>query len=193
MNVHIVSGFTGAGKTTFLNRYIRILDGTKAVIINDDGCVKLDDELTDAEKSLELGCICCTLASDFKLAIRELIETSHPDDLVVEAAGIVNLSDVETVCKEVSVPGDEIIITKKITLVEACSFEAYIEGMGYFYTNQIENADLILLTHLDDEDEEYNLEAVIQEIKRINNSSHVQISDYRELNDIDFIELLEKQ
>lgn len=192
MNIHIVSGFTGAGKTTFLNRYIRTLDGTKAVIINDDGYVTLDDDLTDAEKSLELGCICCTLASDFKLAIKELIETAHPDNLVVEAAGIVNLSDVEKVCKEVSIPGEEIKVAKRITLVEACSFEAYIEGMGYFYPNQIENADLILLTHLDDEDEEYNLDAVIQGIKEINNSSYVQIDDYRELNDKDFIALMEK-
>lgn len=191
MKIHIISGFTGAGKTTFLNRYIRTLEGTKAVIVNDDGYVQLDKDITGelgAEKSLDLGCICCTLASDFKLAIRELAESVHPDNLLVEAAGIVNLSDVEKVCREVSIP--DISIARRITLVEACSYEAYIDGMGYFYPDQIANADVILLTHLDDEGEEYNLDAVVEGVKAINNSARIQVEDYRELSDKDFLKMV---
>ena len=45
MDIEIISGFLGAGKTTFLNQYLPLLSGKTAVIENEFGDVGLDGDL----------------------------------------------------------------------------------------------------------------------------------------------------
>ena len=101
MEIQIVSGFLGAGKTTFLNKYLPLLGGNTVVIENEFGDVGLDGELIQGDlpvKELYAGCICCSLALDFQKGIKELAEQFHPDRIVIEPSGVGRLTDVVKAC-----------------------------------------------------------------------------------------------
>ena len=103
MDIEIISGFLGAGKTTFLNQYLPLLSGKTAVIENEFGDVGLDGDLIREKvpvRELYAGCICCTLAIDFRQSIREIAETYQPDRIVIEPSGIGKLSDVIKACED---------------------------------------------------------------------------------------------
>ena len=77
MEIQVISGFLGAGKTTFLNQYLPVLKGKTVVIENEFGDVGLDGELIQEDvpvREIYAGCICCSLALDFRKGIKELKE-----------------------------------------------------------------------------------------------------------------------
>ena len=87
MEIQIVSGFLGAGKTTFINQYLPLLEGRTVVIENEFGDIGLDGGMMPEDvpvKELYSGCICCSLAIDFRKGIREIAETFRPDRIVIE-------------------------------------------------------------------------------------------------------------
>lgn len=185
MEVQIISGFMGAGKTTFLNRYLPLLEGTTAVIMNDDGNVKLNESLLSDRrhvKYMTTGCICCTLIHDFRRSIRQIAEEIVPDRVVIEAAGIGKLSDVEKACRSLQDSGTEIKVTKKITLIDLGEYDLYAVGLGEFYMDQVRNADIIFPSHME--------EMVMEEKKRFlevleteNPEAVICRNDYREFSD----------
>ena len=153
MEIQIVSGFLGAGKTTFLNKYLSLLGGNTVVIENEFGDVGLDGELIQGDlpvKELYAGCICCSLALDFQKGIKELAEQFHPDRIVIEPSGVGRLTDVVKACgRAKEKEGIDLRITKFIVILDITEFEDYIDGFGAFYLDQIQNAGLILLSHLE--------------------------------------------
>ncbi len=83
--IDIISGFLGAGKTTFIKKMLEeVFSGEKVVLVeNEYGEVGIDGGfLKDAGieiKELNSGCICCSLVGDFNRSLNEVIETYHPD------------------------------------------------------------------------------------------------------------------
>ncbi len=93
MDIEIVSGFLGAGKTTFLNQYLPLLTGKTVVVENEYGEIGLDGDLIQSDipvKELYAGCICCSLAVDFRNGIREIARQYQPDRIVIEPSGVEN-------------------------------------------------------------------------------------------------------
>lgn len=97
--VTVLSGFLGAGKTTFLNRVLNNRDGHRvAVIVNDMSEVNIDADLVRAETELSRtdetlvemsnGCICCTLRDDLLAEVRRLAAEGRFDYLLIESTGI---------------------------------------------------------------------------------------------------------
>ena len=89
----LVSGYLGAGKTTFINRLLSQADGRRiAAIVNDLGAIDIDAALlgaaTDRVVSLKNGCICCTLQGDLLRAIANVMRMSQPDAIVIETSGV---------------------------------------------------------------------------------------------------------
>ena len=127
MEVQIVSGFLGAGKTTFLNKYLPLLKGKTVVIENEFGDVGLDGELIQGDipvKELYAGCICCSLALDFQKGIKELTEQFHPDRIVIEPSGVGRLTDVVKACDRArEKEGIDLRITKLIVISDITEFE----------------------------------------------------------------------
>ena len=75
--VTIVTGFLGAGKTTFLNALLRDpAFAQTAVLINEFGDVQIDHDLvakfTDELVMTTTGCLCCTASSDIKQSLFDL-------------------------------------------------------------------------------------------------------------------------
>ncbi len=95
-----VTGFLGAGKTTFVNHLLREPHGLKiGVVVNDFGAINIDSELvagqTDTKLELSNGCICCSLETlDLQEAIAQFAYPGSDIDLIViEASGLAEPRD----------------------------------------------------------------------------------------------------
>ena len=180
MDIYIVSGFTGSGKTTFLNRYLPLFSGKNAVIENELGEVSLDVSLFEDKNvmsELPAGCICCTLASDLRKKLVELEQEYHADRIFIEPSGVGKLSDIIKVCRNVK---EEMSIgeIRKITILDVSVFEGFLEDFGEFYTDQIIYADTILLSFTD-EISGKEKERAVGRIKELNPDAILCEEDWR--------------
>ena len=149
--IDIFSGFLGAGKTTLIKKLIAEgFQGEKLVLIeNEFGEIAIDGGfLKDAGvqiTEMNSGCICCTLVGDFTKALKQVMEDYNPDRIIIEPSGVGKLSDV---AKAVSgVPGA--VIGSKITLVDAGKCKMYMRNFGEFFNDQVQNADIIVMSRTD--------------------------------------------
>ncbi len=156
--VNIISGFLGAGKTTFIKKLIaEVFAGEKLVLIeNEFGEIGVDGgflqqagiEITE----MNSGCICCSLVGDFTEALKKTVETYAPDRIIIEPSGVGKLSDV---IAAVNNTGDENIrVDSCITVVDCLKCKIYSKNFGEFYENQISNSNCVLLTRVDKASEE---------------------------------------
>ena len=139
-------GPNGAGKTTFLKQYLPLLTGKTVVIENEYGEIGLDGDLIQSDipvKEIYAGCICCSLAVDFRNGIREIARQYQPDRIVIELR-VGKLSDIVKVCEKVGDrDGVELEVTQRIAVVDGSSYEEYADGFGAFYLDQIRQAQII--------------------------------------------------
>lgn len=193
MEIQIISGFLGTGKTTFLNKYLPLLPGLTAVIENEFGEVGLDGTLIDGDipvTELSAGCICCSLAIDLKDGLVEIAERFHPDRILIEPSGIGRLSEVMSACEKAKDKID-IEITNRIVLVDACDCAVFAEEFGQFYSNQIEYANIIFLSNVAGATDE-ELEDTKECIKELNPKAIVFEGDFRELEGEELLAILYK-
>lgn len=170
-NINIISGFLGCGKTTFLNKVIPNMQGSNALIENEFGNIGIDGDLIQHSlpiKEIYSGCICCTVKENFNKALEELVLEYKPDNIFIEPSGVGSLSDILKVCNRVSLNSTlNIKIKDVITIVDVDSFNDYSENFGSFYLDQIENAQMIFLSHFENlVDSE--VEEIIEKISLIN-------------------------
>ena len=149
--IDIFSGFLGAGKTTLIRKLIaEAYQGEKLVLIeNEFGEIAIDGGfLKDAGveiTEMNSGCICCTLVGDFTKALKKVMADYAPDRIIIEPSGVGKLSDV---AKAVSgVEGAR--IGAKVTVVDAGKCRMYMRNFGEFFNDQVENADLIVMSRTD--------------------------------------------
>ena len=124
VKVNIISGFLGAGKTTLIKKLIAgAMKGEKVILLENeygevgvDGGFMKDAGITVTE--LNSGCICCTLAGDFQKAIDDLIDTYHPERLIVEPTGVGKLSDIRRAVEEAREHHPELTISGCATVVD---------------------------------------------------------------------------
>ncbi len=153
MKIDIYSGFLGAGKTTLIKKMIQeAYCGEKLVLIeNEFGEIGIDGGfLQDAGVNItemNSGCICCSLVGDFGKALTQVIETYHPDRIVIEPSGVGKLSDVIGAVKKVIGDGIELGLT--VAVADAGKVKVYMKNFGEFYNNQIETASAIILSRTD--------------------------------------------
>ena len=149
--IDIISGFLGAGKTTLIKKLIEeAFQGQKLVLIeNEFGEIGIDGGfLKDAGiqiTEMNSGCICCSLVGDFTAALEQVIETYHPDRIMIEPSGVGKLSDVVGAVLRV---GDKegITINSMVTVADATKCKMYMKNFGEFYNDQIETASTIILS-----------------------------------------------
>ena len=146
--IDIFSGFLGAGKTTLIRKLIAEgYKGEKLVLIeNEFGEIAIDGGfLKDAGveiTEMNSGCICCTLVGDFTKALKKVMEDFAPDRIIIEPSGVGKLSDVAKAVEKV----EGAHIGAKVTVVDAGKCRMYMRNFGEFFNDQVENADLIVLS-----------------------------------------------
>ena len=146
--IDIFSGFLGAGKTTLIRKLIAEgYQGEKLVLIeNEFGEIAIDGGfLKDAGvqiNEMNSGCICCTLVGDFTKALKKVMEDFAPDRILIEPSGVGKLSDVAKAVERV----EGAHIGAKVTVVDAGKAKMYMRNFGEFFNDQVQNADLIVLS-----------------------------------------------
>ena len=184
MDIEIVSGFLGAGKTTFLNQYLPLLTGKTVVVENEYGEIGLDGDLIQSDipvKELYAGCICCSLAVDFRNGIREIARQYQPDRIVIEPSGVGKLSDIVKVCEKVrDRDGVELEVTRRVAVMDGSSYEEYADGFGTFYLDQIRQAQIIFCSQMEELSEEQKA-GILEDIRKRNPDAVIYEGDFRKL------------
>ncbi|MCR5664740.1 MAG: GTP-binding protein [Oscillospiraceae bacterium] len=167
--IDIFSGFLGAGKTTLIRKLIaEAYRGEKLVLIeNEFGEIAVDGAfLRDAGvqiTEMNSGCICCTLVGDFTKALAQVMSDFAPDRILIEPSGVGKLSDVAHAVERVE--GAE--IGAKVTVVDAGKCKMYARNFGEFFNDQVESADLLVLSRTDSAADAKTLQAA-ELLKSIN-------------------------
>ncbi|MCU0493405.1 MAG: GTP-binding protein [Chloroflexaceae bacterium] len=148
--IAIITGFLGSGKTTMLRKLLeRGFGGRRvALIVNEFGEVGFDGQAVEGlhvERMIELtsGCICCSVGTDFLLAVEEIIDTTQPDLIVVETTG---LAEPWSLIKRVRASG--LPLDTVVTLVDAANLERELD-MAQVARWQVRAADFLILNKCD--------------------------------------------
>ena len=191
--IDIFSGFLGAGKTTLIRKLIaEAYQGEKLVLIeNEFGEIAIDGGfLKDAGveiTEMNSGCICCTLVGDFTKALKKVMEDYAPDRIIIEPSGVGKLSDV---AKAVSgVEGAE--IGAKVTVVDAGKCRMYMRNFGEFFNDQVENADLIVMSRTDTASTEKIL-AATELLKGLNDHAGLITTPWSQISGLQISEAMER-
>ena len=149
--IDIFSGFLGAGKTTLIKKLIHeAFGGEKLVLIeNEFGEIGIDGgfmrEAGIQVNELNSGCICCSLVGDFREALKQVVETYHPDRILIEPSGVGKLSDVTRAVEGVaaSLPVE---LNSFVTVADVNKVKLYMKNFGEFYDDQVSHASCLILS-----------------------------------------------
>ena len=152
--IDIISGFLGAGKTTLIKKLLsEAFTGEQVVLIeNEFGEIGIDGGFLK-ESGIEIremnsGCICCSLVGDFGKSLREVVDTYHPDRILIEPSGVGKLSDVIKAVQDVQAEIDA-QLNSFTTVVDVTKCRIYRKNFGEFFSNQIEYAGAVILSRTD--------------------------------------------
>mgnify|MGYP004448704357 CR=1 FL=1 len=196
IKVDIFSGFLGAGKTTLIKKLIaEAYGGEKLVLIeNEFGEIGVDSGFLKNTgiqiNEMNAGCICCTLVGDFKSALRDVIEQYSPERIIIEPSGVGKLSDVIAAVEGIG--DDNIKLNSFTTVVDAKRCKPMMESFGEFYSNQIEYASSIVLSHQAGLSEK-KLAAAIALVREHNADAPIVTSDWTELDGAKILKVMEDE
>ena len=180
--IDIFSGFLGAGKTTLIKKLLKeALDASKIVLIENEAGVEI--------KEMNSGCICCSLVGDFGSSLKEVIETYHPERILIEPSGVGKLSDVMKAVQNVDTDA-EIELNSAVVVVDANKCKMYAKNFGEFFLNQIEHAGTIILSRTADISES-KLNTALGIIREHNDKATVITTPWDELDGKKILETIE--
>lgn len=193
--IDIFSGFLGAGKTTLIKKLLKeALDASKVVLIeNEFGEIGIDGgflkEAGVEIKEMNSGCICCSLVGDFGSSLKEVIETYHPERILIEPSGVGKLSDVMKAVQNVDTDA-EVELNSAVVVVDANKCKMYAKNFGEFFLNQIEHAGTIILSRTADISEG-KLNTALGIIREHNDRATVITTPWEELDGKKILETIE--
>ena len=180
--IDIISGFLGAGKTTFIKKMIEeAFKGEQVVLIeNEFGEVGIDGGfLKDAGiqiTEMNSGCICCSLVGDFATNLNEVITKYHPDRILIEPSGVGKLSDVMKSVIDIEKEQD-VKLNALVTVVNALKANKQMKAFGEFFNNQIEYATTVILSRSQNATPE-QLEFCVKQIQKLNPNAAIITTDW---------------
>ena len=195
--IDIISGFLGAGKTTFIKKLLKeAVSGEQVVLIeNEFGEIGIDGGfLKDSGieiREMNSGCICCSLVGDFGKSLAEVLSTYKPDRIIIEPSGVGKLSDVMKAVIDVSADMD-VALNSAVTIVDAAKCKMYMKNFGEFFNNQIENAGTIVLSRTDITDAD-KIQKAADMIRGKNPKAVIVTTPLAELGGDQLLEIIEKR
>lgn len=193
--IDIISGFLGAGKTTYIKKMLtEAFAGEQVVLIeNEFGEIGIDGGFLK-ESGIEIremnsGCICCSLVGDFGKSLKEVVETYHPDRILIEPSGVGKLSDV---IKAVQVVQAEIDagLNSFVTVVDVTKCRIYCKNFGEFFSDQIQYAGTIVLSRTDRAKQEM-VEECVAVLRGLNEKAPIITTPTEQLSGAKLLEIME--
>ncbi|MDE6208486.1 MAG: GTP-binding protein [Lachnospiraceae bacterium] len=197
IKVDVISGFLGAGKTTLIKHLLgHVYKNENVVLIeNEFGEIGIDGgflkEAGIEIREMNSGCICCSLVGDFATSLKEVVDTYHPERIIIEPSGVGKLSDVEKAVLDVAGSLD-LEISHKIVVADVTKCKMYLKNFGEFYKNQIENANTIILSRTDIAKEE-KVEEALNILKELNGAAAIVTTPVDRLEDEVLLKALENK
>ena len=193
--IDIFSGFLGAGKTTLIKKLIKeAFQGEKIVLIeNEFGEIGIDGgfmrEAGIQVNVLNSGCICCSLVGDFREALKKVVETYHPDRILIEPSGVGKLSDVTRAVEGV---GETLPVSLNsfVTVADVNKVKMYMKNFGEFYDDQISHASCIILSRTGSADEK-KIAAAVALIQEKNPTATIVTTDWNELTGAQIVSVMD--
>ena len=193
--IDIFSGFLGAGKTTLIKKLIKeAFQGEKIVLIeNEFGEIGIDGgfmrEAGIQVNELNSGCICCSLVGDFREALKKVVETYHPDRILIEPSGVGKLSDVTRAVEGV---GETLPVSLNsfVTVADVNKLKMYMKNFGEFYDDQISHASCIILSRTGSADEK-KVAAAVALIQEKNPTATIVTTDWNELTGAQIVSVMD--
>ena len=193
--IDIISGFLGAGKTTFIKKMLQeAFSGEQVVLIeNEFGEIGIDGGfLKDSGieiREMNSGCICCSLVGDFGKSLKEVVDTYHPERILIEPSGVGKLSDVIKAVQDVAEQIDA-KLNSFTTMVDVTKCRIYSKNFGEFFSNQIEYAGAVILSRTDKAKQE-KIEESVKILREINAKSPIITTPIAELSGEKLLEIME--
>lgn len=193
--IDIFSGFLGAGKTTLIKKLLKeALAGSQVVLIeNEFGEIGIDGGFLKESgieiKEMNSGCICCSLVGDFGTSLKEVMDTYHPERIMIEPSGVGKLSDVVKAVQNVDM-GSEVTINSAVAVVDASKCRLYIKNFGEFFINQIEHAGTIILSRTDVASEA-KIQQAVELIREHNSKATIITTPIEQLDGKDILKTIE--
>ena len=193
--IDIFSGFLGAGKTTLIKKLIKeAFQGEKIVLIeNEFGEIGIDGgfmrEAGIQVNELNSGCICCSLVGDFREALKKVVETYHPDRILIEPSGVGKLSDVTRAVEGV---GETLPVSLNsfVTVADVNKVKMYMKNFGEFYDDQISHASCIILSRTGSADEK-KIAVAVALIQEKNPTATIVTTDWNELTGAQIVSVMD--
>ena len=193
--IDVFSGFLGAGKTTLIKKLLKdAYAGQKVVLIeNEFGEIGIDGgfmkEAGIQVTEMNSGCICCSLVGDFGEALEKVLETYHPDRILIEPSGVGKLSDVVRAASAVC--GENCQIGALVAVVDAGKAKLYVKNFGEFFINQIEHAATIILSRTDIVSQQ-KIEDCVKMIREHNQNATIITTPMNQLDGMQILKAMEK-
>ena len=197
MKILVISGFLGAGKTTFIKEMVKSTKREYVIFENEFGDVNIDGEIlrnnTEEMKEnnqeienvelnvweLTSGCACCSTKADFISSLLVIDNSLNPDFLIVEPSGIAILSNI---LKNVTNAGyDRIKVFPPITIIDATTYFKYKNKYVEVFIDQVKMVAHIQLSKIENMTDE-ELQLIYNDIKSINPNANIFINDYHNQN-----------
>lgn len=195
--IDIFSGFLGAGKTTLIKKCLKeaFQDEQIVLIENEFGEIGIDGgfmkEAGIEIREMNAGCICCSLVGDFRTSLEELVNTYHPDRILIEPSGVGKLSDIINAIQSVQDHLD-LVINSFVCVVDAKKAKMYMKNFGEFFNNQIESAHVILLSRTQDIKEE-KLKETIHLLKHQNPEATIISTPWDQISGKEILDVMESR
>ena len=193
--IDIFSGFLGAGKTTLIKKLIQeAFKGEKIVLIeNEFGEIGIDGgfmrEAGIQVNELNSGCICCSLVGDFREALKKVVETYHPDRILIEPSGVGKLSDVTRAVEGVAetLP---VVLNSFVTVADVNKVKMYMKNFGEFYDDQVSHASCIILSRTGNAGEE-KIAAAVAMLAEKNPTATIVTTDWTALTGAQIVSVMD--
>ena len=195
--IDIISGFLGAGKTTFIKKMIdEVYKGEKLVLIeNEFGEVGIDGgflkdvgiEITE----MNSGCICCSLVGDFAKNLHEVLGRFNPDRILIEPSGVGKLSDVMTSVIDLE-KDEDVKLNALVTVVNGLKGAKQMKAFGEFFNNQIDCATTVVLSRTQKAKED-KTEALVKDIQKLNPKAAIITTPWNEISGEAILKVIEGQ
>ena len=149
MKILIISGFLGAGKTTFIKNLIKRTGKEFVVLENEYASTDVDEQVLTSEDDARVwdlteGCICCTKSADLNASIVTIESTLEPEYLIVEPSGVGALSNVIRNLQKIEY--DRITLLRPVTILDAVNFHHDLKAFEDVYKDQIRVAGTIVIS-----------------------------------------------
>lgn len=155
MKILVISGFLGAGKTTFIKALAKQTGKDFAILENEYGAAGVDGDVLkdsmDAGKvnvwEMTEGCICCSTKGDFAASVLTIANSVDPEYLVVEPTGVGMLSHIMKNLQQIEY--ERISLLAPITIVDGYSYERFRREFPELYRDQIRSARTVILSKIE--------------------------------------------